>query len=314
MPLTFPAPASSARRMLQMKGSMGTHGFTFDLDPVLLDLSVVQIRYYGVVFALTLFTAYLVWCWQCKRAGVNKDQTDAILVYGTLGTIIGARLGHCFFYDWADVYSKNPIRILYFWEGGLSSHGATIGILLALVVYCLRYKLPYLAITDRFTFSAAIGAAGIRLANFLNSEVVGRVTDVPWAVRFLRFPEPGGLPSQPRHPSQLYEFAIGIFVLLLLLLVDRLAGRGKRPLGLLTGVFMTVYFSLRYCVEFVKEYQAPTVEDIAHHGLTMGQYLSVLPVFLGLGLLVYALTAGRRRAAELCAAQGSPEPDANAEK
>lgn len=282
---------------------MDDQGFVFDLNPVMLDLSFVQIRYYGLIFALTLLAAYLIWRWQNRRAGVQNVQAEAILIYGIIGTVVGARLGHCLFYNWNDVFSKDPISILYIWQGGLSSHGATIGILLALLIYSLRYNFTYLLVTDRFTFSAAVGAAGIRLANFLNSEIVGRVTNVPWAVRFVRYHEPSGLPPQPRHPSQLYEFAIGIFVLLVLLLVDRLAGKEKRPLGLLTGVFMTLYFSLRFCVEFFKEYQTTTADGIARHGATMGQYLSILPIFLGLGLLLYAFTRGKRATANCSTAK-----------
>lgn len=261
---------------------MNNHGWVFDLDPVLFDLGPVQIRYYGVVFACTLLIAFLFWSWQMRRAGHRKEIADSILVYGIIGTIAGARLGHCLFYEW-NVYGQDLTRILYFWEGGLSSHGATIGILLALVVFAIRWKLPYLEMTDRFTFSAAIGAAGIRLGNFLNSEIVGRATDVPWAVRFARYD--GG--AVARHPSQLYEFAMGLLVLGALLLADRLAGGEKRPTGLLTGVFFTLYFLLRFTVEFVKEYQSP-VEDAAHQGLTLGQMLSVLPCFFGIALIVRA--------------------------
>ncbi len=267
---------------------MDANAFVFNLDPVLVDLSVVQIRYYGAVFAATLFVAYLLWCWQMNRAGAPKQQTEAILIYGTLGTLIGARLGHCLFYEW-NLYGKDPLTILYFWQGGLASHGATIGILIALFLFARHYKLPYLLTTDRFTFSAAIGAAGIRLANFLNSEIVGRATDLPWAVRFMRYEDHGTI---ARHPSQLYEFAIGILMLLLLLAVDRLAGRDQRPTGLLTGVFLTLYFTMRFFVEFVKEYQPPQVPNVPGQGLTQGQWLSILPVLIGISLIAFAL---RRR-------------------
>lgn len=285
---------------------MNSNGFLFDLDPVLLDLSFVQVRYYGVVFALTLFVAYLLWCWQINRAGASKQQTEAILLYGGIGTIVGARLGHCLFYDW-NIYSQNLLSILYIWRGGLASHGATVGILLALYLFARRYKLPYLIATDRFTFSAAIGAAGIRLGNFLNSEIVGRATDQTWGVRFLRYDDHGAL---LRHPSQLYEFGMGIFMLLVLLAADRLAGREKRPAGLLTGIFLTLYFTMRFIVEFVKEYQSDFMEDRLHGGLTMGQKLSVLPVLLGVGLIVYAITKARRaRAAEQTQSQEQAPAD-----
>lgn len=263
---------------------MESSGFIFDLDPVAIDLGPVEIRYYGIVFGLTLFIAFLFWCWQMRRGGYGKDVVDSFLVYGVLGTLIGARLGHCLFYDWED-YSQEPLRILYFWEGGLSSHGATIGILLALYLYARRYKFRYFEMVDRFSFSAAIGAAGIRLGNFLNSEIVGRATTLPWGVRFIRHDHGEVL----RHPSQLYEFTLGLVVLGLLLLVDRLAGGEKRPRGLLTGVFLSAYFLLRFCVEFVKDYQTSILHET--QGLTMGQYLSIIPFLLGLALVLSSLRA-----------------------
>ncbi|GAG14383.1 unnamed protein product, partial [marine sediment metagenome] len=127
--------------------------------------------------------------------------------------------------------------------------------------------------------SAAVGAAGIRLGNFLNSEIVGRPAAVPWAVRFTL--HDGGVVA--RHPSQLYEFAMGLSVLGLLILADRLAGREKRPRALMTGLFLTLYFAGRFCVEFFKEYHI----DALRGGLTMGQYLSIIPFCCGVALLIW---------------------------
>jgi prolipoprotein diacylglyceryl transferase len=181
-----------------------------------------------------------------------------------------------------NIYIEHPIQILYFWQGGLASHGATIGLVLALLLYARRHKLPLLELMDRFSPAAAIGAAGIRFGNFLNSEIVGRATDVPWAVKFMRYSDHG---IKARHPSQLYEFAMGLFVLLVIILADRWAGREKRPRGLLVGLFLLLYFAGRFCVEFVKEYQAPEVET----WLTMGQWLSIIPMLIGAALLVWCI-------------------------
>jgi prolipoprotein diacylglyceryl transferase len=252
--------------------------FTFNFDPILVRLGPVAIHYYGIVFVLTLLVAYLFWRWQMLRGGHDREMTDSFVLWGTVATLVGARLGHCFFYE-PGQFLNDPITILYFWQGGLSSHGATIGLVLALLLFARVHRLRALEVMDRFTMAAAVGAAGIRLGNFLNSEIVGRATTVPWAVRFMQY-DHGAV---ARHPSQLYEFALGLFVLLVLYEADRLAGREKRPLGLLTGLFFTVYFAGRFVVEFFKEFQTPW-ESV----LTMGQILSIVPFALGVWLLVRA--------------------------
>lgn len=260
-------------------------GFVWNLDPVLFHLGPVTIRYYGVVFVCTLVIAYLFWQWQMRRGGFGKAIIEGFITWGAVATIAGARLGHCLFYEmlpalWTgkpNIYLEHPISILYFWQGGLASHGATVGLVLALVVYARIHKLSILELMDRFSPSAAIGAAGVRLGNFLNSEIVGRTTDQTWGVRFMRYNNGAEL----RHPSQLYEFALGLFVLLVLVQVDRWAGREKRPKGLLVGVFLLVYFAGRFLVEFVKEYQA-----LDKSFLTMGQYLSIIPMLIGAALVV----------------------------
>jgi prolipoprotein diacylglyceryl transferase len=252
--------------------------FTFDFDPILVRLGPVAIHYYGIVFVLTLLVAYLFWRRQMIRGGYSREMADGFVFWGTVATLVGARLGHCFFYA-PGQFIDDPVSILYFWEGGLSSHGATIGLVLALLVFALVHRLRVLEVMDRFAMSAAVGAAGIRLGNFLNSEIVGRVTTVPWAVRFVQYDH--SLAAPPRHPSQLYELALGLLVLLVLYAADRWAGREKRPLGLLTGIFLTVYFAGRFVVEFFKEFQTPW-EKV----LTMGQILSIVPFLAGVALLI----------------------------
>jgi len=280
-------------------------GFVWNLDPVLIELGPITIRYYGVVFVCTLVTAYLFWRWQMRRGGYSREIIEGFITWGTVATIVGARLGHCFFYE-PGRYLSDPIQILYFWQGGLASHGATIGLVLALMLYSRRHKLPLLELMDRFSPSAAVGAAGIRLGNFLNSEIVGRATNVPWAVRFMRYSDHG---TVPRHPSQLYEFALGLLVLLAVVLADRWAGREKRPRGLLVGLFLLLYFTGRFFVEFFKEYQVPELEAF----LTMGQWLSIIPMLIGAVVLVWCVarpvpTHGDGQAAPLPASPPPADP------
>ena len=138
--------------------------------------------------------------------------------------------------------------------------------------------------------SAAAGAAAVRLGNFFNSEIVGRATDVPWAVQFVIYDRMMGLSPTPRHPSQLYEFVLGIFVLISLYLADRRAGLEKRPVGLLSGMFLILYFGGRFLIEFFKEYQTDLK---GAHALTMGQYLSIIPLMAGIGLLFWSFNKER---------------------
>lgn len=255
--------------------------FVHNIDPVLIDFGPVQLRYYGLVFAATLLIGFGFWRKHMLRGGHSAKPADDFLIWGVVATIVGARLAHCFFYN-AKHYLEHPFEVLLFWQGGLASHGATIALVIATALYAWRSRIHVIEVMDRFSLSAAVGSAGIRLGNFLNSGVVGRPTDVPWAVRFKHFSDAGAV---ARHPSQLYEFAMGLAVLGLLMLADRLAGREKRPLGLMTGLFFVLYFAGRFCVEFFKEAHTNARETT---GLTMGQYLSIFPFVFGIGMLAWA--------------------------
>lgn len=273
-------------------------GFIHNLSPVLFEVGGLEIRYYGVIFAASLLLAFWSWQWQMRRGNYPQKTIDALILYGVIGTIVGARIGHCLFYEW-EIYRTAPLKILWFWEGGLASHGATVGILLALLIYAWRYRLSYWEITDRFTFSAAIAAAGVRAGNFLNSEIVGRVTDFVGGVRFIRFdladlPFALRLPVNAplRHPSQIYEFFMALIVWIILYGADKLRGGEKRPRGMLLGLFFGCYFSGRFIVEFFKEYQTNLRFDA---GLTMGQYLSILPALAGWVLFIFVMMKRKNR-------------------
>lgn len=279
--------------------------FVWNVDPVLFHLPEFLggrgIRYYGVLYALTLMGGFYVWQWQMLRGGHTRKQAERFLTMGVIAVIAGARLGHCLFYE-PERYLKDPIRILYFWEGGLASHGSTVALIAVLIYFARTEKMSIREVLDRFSMSAAVGATLIRVGNFMNSEIVGRITDGPFGVKFPRHdrtalaPCPGecgqvasdvcgvigdqclSFAQVPwRHPSQLYEVALGTGVFLLLFLVDRYFGE-KRPLGLLGFLFIGVYFTGRFLVEFVKEYQSLEAQESL---LTMGQYLSIPFIIVG---------------------------------
>jgi len=240
----------------------------WNVDPELLRIGPLAIRYYSLLFVAGLLLGFKFWMSQSKRLGYDLVVADKWLVWGVVAVVAGSRLGHCLFYE-PLYYLKHPLEILFVWKGGLASHGATLGIIFTLWLYCRKYHLPYIEVLDRMAIPTTMGATFVRLGNFMNSEIVGRVTDGPLAVCFPRFEDHG---ANGRYPSQLFEAGIGGAIFLLLLLVDRLLPDNGRKRGILSGLFMSVYFTGRFFVEFFKEYQALSPSQ---SWLTEGQLLSI---------------------------------------
>jgi phosphatidylglycerol---prolipoprotein diacylglyceryl transferase len=195
-----------------------------------------------------------------------------------------------FFYE-PQRFIEDPFWVIQIWKGGLASHGATLGLLVAMYVYARRHRQSYVECMDRFALSAGLGATLVRLGNFFNSEIMGKLTDQTWGVRFPRFDAQAvALHGQAplRHPTQLYEFALGLFVMFCIWLVDRLLGREERPRGALIATFFAVYFTGRFFVEFFKIHQ--TLPDT--FPLTMGQLLSLPLALAGIAALIYSIRAG----------------------
>lgn len=244
------------------------------------------IRWYSLLFVGVFLGGYALLNWQIRRGGGDEEVAGDFIVYGVGGVLIGARLGHVLFYDF-DKAVADPTWVFRIWEGGLASHGAVIGLIFAMYLFTRSRGVPFLEGADRFAFSAALGATLVRVGNFMNSEIVGRVTDGSWGVRFPLASEDMGKATIPlRYPTQLFEVALGLFVMLCLYLVDRAAGKEKRPRGLLISTFFTIYFIGRFVVEFWKEHQ--TVEPTKF--ITMGQYLSIPGILLGFYGLYFSLT------------------------
>lgn len=258
----------------------------WNIEPIIFQFGPFQIRYYGLLFATGIFIGYLHWRQQMMtRLGYEEDVAEDFVMWGFFAILIGARLGHCLFYD-PVYFLSNPIEILKIYKGGLASHGATLALILVLFRHHKVYKIPFRDVLDSLTLSAGICGITIRLGNFMNSELVGRVTDLPWGIKFPIHAEMMKVPLETRHPSQLYEVLLGIIVYVTLLLIDhRYKDKGKRPRGLLISVFFLIYFSGRFIVEYFKEYQVLT------SGLTMGQWLSVPFVIVGLYMLLNVITS-----------------------
>ncbi|MDX2051678.1 MAG: prolipoprotein diacylglyceryl transferase [Polyangiaceae bacterium] len=255
--------------------------FDWNLEPALLKIGSWELRYYSLLFVLVFLGGYALLNWQIRRGGGDEEDAGDFIIYGVLGVLIGARLGHVLFYD-LDQALDDPLWVFKIWTGGLASHGAVVGLATAMYLFTKRRGISYLEGCDRFAFSAALGASLVRLGNFFNSEIVGRATDQTWGVRFLRYDREPNIPY--RHPSQLYEFVMGLAILGILYIADKKLGEEKRPRGAMISLFFVLYFFGRFLVEFVKEYQPGE----AMRALTMGQILSLGPFLIGIYGLVWS--------------------------
>lgn len=244
-------------------------------DPILVAIGPLPIRWYGVLFVAAFFLGQAVLGRIFKAEGVAHENAEQLLLYSLAGTIVGARLAHCLFYD-PQYYLSHPLAILRIWEGGLASHGGAVGMLVGLWLgsRTIQPPLPFLWLVDRVTIPAALGAIFVRVANFLNSEIVGVPTSGGWGVVF------ESVDQLPRHPVQLYEAAAYLINSFVLLVIYRRLGK-RTPQGLLLGWFMLLVFSVRIAVEFLK---VPQAAYESGQIFSVGQYLS-LP-FLALGAVM----------------------------
>ncbi len=260
----------------------------WDFNPVLFTVGGIDIRYYGLMWALAIFIGAKFFDNFCKREQLSASVSESIFVYGTLGTIIGSRLGHCLFYE-PQHYLAHPLGIITeIRNGGMASHGAAIGLLIGLWLFSRRNRLPYIWSLDRIMIPVAIGGAGVRLGNLFNSEIIGCVTDVPWGFKFVRLYRNLPLEAIPvQHPTQLYEALCYVVTFGLLLWLYYRRNIGIRRPGLLFGVGLIGIFLTRFLIEFIKEDQEAFEQGML---LNMGQLLSIPFIVFGIGITVWALT------------------------
>ena len=250
----------------------------WNVDPEIIRIGNFAVRWYGLLFASGFVIGYYILRKVFKNEGLGDATLDRLTVYVAVGTIIGARLGHCLFYE-PDYYLANPVEILKVWHGGLASHGAAIGILLALWLFVRKEKKPFIWAIDRVVIVVALAGALIRLGNLMNSEIYGVETTLPWGFVFLRNGE-----NAPKHPTQIYE-ALAYLLTFVILLRVYWKNMGKQKPGLLFGLFLVMVFGFRFLVEYVKEDQ---VAFEAGMKLNMGQLLSIPFIIAGIALLVWA--------------------------
>ncbi len=263
------------------------------LSPVALDLGFFELRWYSLAYLAGIFVGYWYLLKLIKQPGapMARRHADDMVFYAALGIILGGRLGYVLFYN-PGYYLENPLDILKLWDGGMSFHGGVLGTTLGILYLARKDGLPWLRIHDYVACCVPFGLFFGRLANFVNHELWGAPTNVPWAIRF---PEVvAGLTAlgPPRHPSQLYEAALEGIVLFLILAWMFWRTQARYEPGKLVGAFIFFYGLFRFAVEFVREPDTQLVEFAQATGLHMGQWLSVPMILGGLYLM---LTAKKRR-------------------
>ncbi len=248
-------------------------------------LGSMELRWYGVLFALGFFLAYYILYMVFKKEKVSFKLLDWLTFYFFLAVLVGARLGHCFFYEWS-YYKTHIAEIFMVWQGGLASHGAAIAIVIVLIIYILQFKVNVWWLFDRVAIVIPIVAAFVRFGNLMNSEIYGHVTSLPWGFIYLNDKEAGML---PRHPTELYEAFTYLFITALLLLLYRKQKGVIRP-GFFVGIFLVIMFCARFLIEFVKEVQMPFEKSMT---LDMGQLLSIPFILLGVFFLIHGVISDK---------------------
>ena len=252
-----------------------------DFDPVAFSIGPLKVRWYGLMYLVGFAIAWVLGRYRAKRpaSGWQPTQVDDLVFYGAMGVILGGRIGYVVFYGFS-AFLHNPLMLFKVWEGGMSFHGGLLGVLIAMLLFTRKVNKGFFEVTDFIAPLTPLGLFFGRIGNFINGELWGRVSDLPWA---MVFHTPGAGPL-PRHPSQLYEAALEGVVLFIILW---LYSTKPRPVRAVSGLFLVCYGVLRFAMEFVREPDAQ-LGYIAFDWLTMGQLLSLPMILFGVWLLVLA--------------------------
>lgn len=252
----------------------------WNVDPVIFDLGVIAPRWYGLLFASAFMASYYVMRSFFERERRPLQDLDSLTLYMILGTVLGARAGHMLFYE-PEVLLQNPFEFIAIWKGGLASHGGALGIITGLLLFARSRKgYTFVWLMDRLAIVAALSGMFIRIGNLMNSEIIGKPTDVAWAFWFQRIdPTPVF-----RHPTQIYEAAICLYLFVMLSMMYK-RGFAERQPGSIIGVFLVLLFSSRFAIEFLKERQVAFEAGLP---LDMGQLLSIPFVLWGVWFLLRA--------------------------
>ena len=278
---------------------MNLLSIVWDWDPTLIMLGNLDIRWYGLMWAIAILVAERILAFAFKREGLPSRTIESAFLWIVLGTFIGARVGHCLFYE-PETYLAEPWRIITgIRDGGMASHGATIGIILGVWGFTRRNHLPFIWGMDRIAIVAPLSGAVIRFGNLFNSEIVGYPTDVAWGFKFVRHDayrawveHNGDVPAEiienipARHPAQLYEALCYLVIFAVVMYLYFRKDMGRRRPGVLISIALIGIFTLRFFIEFLKERQVDFEEGMS---LDMGQLLSIPFIVIGIIILVIAL-------------------------
>lgn len=253
-----------------------------NIDPVALSLGPIDIRWY----ALSYMAGFLLGWWAIKKflekypsIYLTKDKVDDLLTWIIIGVILGGRLGYVLFYNF-EYYLQHPLDALMIWHGGMAFHGGLIGVITAMILFAVKNKIPFFAVADRVAVVTPIGLFFGRIANFINGELYGRASDVPWAMVFIEG-------DVARHPSQLYQAATEGLILFTILFIAQRFATVRNHYGILSGLFLSGYAFMRFFVEYTRQPDSQLGYLIG--GLSMGQLLCI-PMFLaGIAIIAYAL-------------------------
>jgi phosphatidylglycerol:prolipoprotein diacylglycerol transferase len=270
---------------------MHSNYIVWDIDPEIVNLfGFYSLRYYGLFFVTGLLLSIYMLSWMFKREHLPKENLQKLTIYGIIGIFAGARLGHCIFYE-PTYFLAHPLEMILpiklLPEGGfkftgyqgLASHGGALGLFIALIVYSRRTKHKLLDIIDLIAVVAGLAGGFIRLANLMNSEIIGMPTERPWAFIFSR------VDDVPRHPAQLYE-ALAYFFIFILMFILYKTYREKLKNGFFIGSTLVMVFIARFLIEFIKENQVAFENEMSYN---MGQLLSIPYIITGVGLIVYGI-------------------------
>ena len=249
-------------------------------DPVAIYLGPLSIHWYGLMYLLGFTLFMLLGRYRIKhnpQAALNNTILDDLLFYGMLGVILGGRLGHVLFYQF-DYYLQQPLEIFAVWKGGMSFHGGFLGVIAAMAILARKFKLQWLAVTDFIAPLVPLGLGAGRIGNFINAELWGRPTDVSWGMVF------PNVDTLPRHPSQIYEFALEGVVFFVLLWVY---SAKPKPVGAVSGMFLIGYGVFRSVAEFFREPEDGFM-GVLTLGVSMGQWLSLPMIIAGIWMITWA--------------------------
>ena len=267
----------------------------WNVDPEIINVFGISIRYYGLLFVSGLILCIYILGWIYKRENIPSEYLEKLSIYGMIGILAGARLGHCLFYE-PSYYLSHPLEMIlpvafppeggikFIGYQGLASHGGVLGLLIALYFYSRKTKHSMIDTIDLIAVVAGLSFGFIRLGNFMNSEIIGIPTTKPWGVIFER------VDNIPRHPAQLYE-AISYFIIFAVMMILYTKMRDRLRNGFFFGLATVLFFTARFIIEFVKENQVGFEDGMT---LNMGQLLSLPYIVVGIGFIIYGLMKTRK--------------------